>query len=385
MAYGLFDKTPYSSSAYQETQLSGMRDLTADEQTAYDAMKAEARDRGIPVEQDEEGYVTDRKTGKTRVRWDALSLSEAERKWAESNSTESIDKIRNRGANMDRQALNLRIMYEYAKTGAADARSIDDIKKMAWQVRRNRDIATAREVAREYSEALGKPVDWKDAYVPTTVPMLSEKSTVTEFRERPRTQRVAPDLIVSGPGGLSHRKLSRAEAMAMEVNEAIKESGYADPTMLLRAEYLAKRFGLEAVTRTGDLYDGRGNATGRTKTGRTMQYRARTPGERAQAVSFDRVADDTVRTMAEHTVEQTGMPWEAAVDMARRSYAAGMADLRLSGESWFDYDNDRRARESAYRRRRTASLREALALSPMAKALGLYDPVLERSVRWRTR
>ena len=114
-------------------------------------------------------------------------------------------------------------------------------------------------------------------------------------------------------------------------------------------------------------------------------YRAKSPEERISDVSFDRIADDTVRTLAEHTVEQTGMPWDAAVRMARESYAAGIGDLRYPGETWFDHDNYRRAIEAAYRRQRAASLREALALSPMAKALGLYDPVLERSVRWRTR
>lgn len=385
MAYGLFEKTPYASSAFQETQLTGWSQLSDEDQVKYDAMKAEARDRGVPDVYDEPGYKTDPATGKTRKYWDRLELNEHERKWLESNTTDSIERIRRRGKGRDEQALNLRVMYEYAKAGGEGARSIDEIRNLAWAVRRNRDIATAREVAKEYSEALGKPVDWRDAYVPTTVPMLSRESTVTEFRERPKSQRVAQDLIVSGPGGLTRRKLSRAEAMAMEVNEAMKKSGYVDPTMLLRAEYLAKRFGLEAVSQTGDLYGDRGQATGRTKSRRTMMYRAKSPEERISDVSFDRIADDTVRTLAEHTVEQTGMPWDAAVRMARESYAAGMADLRYPGETWFDHDNYRMAREAAYRRRRVASLREALALSPMAKALGLYDPVLERSVRWRTR
>ena len=114
-------------------------------------------------------------------------------------------------------------------------------------------------------------------------------------------------------------------------------------------------------------------------------YRAKSPEERISDVSFDRIADDTVRTLAEHTVEQTGMPWDAAVRMARESYATGIGDLSIPGETWFDYNNARMTREANYRRQRVASLREALALSPMAKALGLYDPVLERSVRWRTR
>lgn len=394
MAYGLFERTPFASSAYQETQLSGWSQLSDEDQVKYDAAKAEARDRGIPDVYDEPGYRTDPDTHKTRKRWNLLELNEHEKKWLESNTTESIDRIRSRGANMDREALNLRVMYEYAKTGKEGARSIDQIRKLAWQVRRNRDIATAREVAREYSEALGKPVDWRDAYVPTTVPMLSGESTVTELRQVPATARVVSGpYVMTGSGGMTYRTLPREEAMAMEINEAMKGSGYADPTMLLRAEYLAKRYGLEAVSQTGDVVDRFGDRTGRTKARRTMAYRARSPEEIARAgktlagreVPYEQLVSDSVRRIKEHVIEQTGMPDAEALAVARDSVDAGIGYRWALGDSWLDYDTARRTREAAYRRQRAGKLREALALSPMAKALGLYDPVLERSVRWRVR
>lgn len=374
MAYGLFEKIPYSDSAYTETQLTGMRPLTTEEQTAYDAARSRARNAGVPDVTDESGYITDRTTGKTSRKWDALDLTDAERKWSDANSTESIDRIRSRGSSADQDALRLRIMYEYAKTGAKDARNVDDIRKLAWQVRRNRDIATAREVAKEYSDTLGRPVDWRDVYVPTTVPMLSRESPMVEF---------TPQSVNGSYSGMGGRTLTRAEAIAREINTAMKGSNYSDPTMFYRAEYLAKRFGLAPETRTGTV-----NGTGRTKTGRTMMYRAMTPEERRAVgsyVSYDRIVDDSVRTSARHIVEQTGMPWDAAVQMARDSIAPGMADASVAGESWNDYDNARRQRESAARRRRTTELRDALSLSPMAKALGLYNPELERTVVWRTR
>ena len=105
MAYGLFEKTPYASSAFQETQLSGWSQLSDEEQVKYDARKAEARDRGIPDVYDEPGYQTDHATGKTRKRWDRLELNEHERKWLESNTTDSIERIRRRGPGRDEQAL----------------------------------------------------------------------------------------------------------------------------------------------------------------------------------------------------------------------------------------------------------------------------------------
>lgn len=388
MAYGLFEDSPRTGEAYQETQLSGWSQLSDEDQTAYDAAKSEARKRGVPDVYDEPGYETDPKTRKTRKRWDLLELNDAERKWSESNSTESIDRIRNRGAKMDRQALNLRIMYEYAKAGGKGARSVDDIRKLAWQVRRNRDISTARKVAEDYSEVLGKPVDWRDAYVPTTVPMLAGTSTVREFVPPPDETRVGSDLLLARPARMTSRKLSRAEAMAMEIGDAMKRSGYGDPGALLRAEYLAKRFGLVPVTQLGDGLGARGERTGRTKARRTMAYRAMTPDEVEEAesasVPYDRIVDDLVRMMAEHAMEQ-GVRRDVALAMARDSLDAGVVDSGAADETWLAHAAARRERDVGRQRRRMESLREELALSPMARALGLYDPELERSVRWRTR
>lgn len=248
MAYGIkdYDLSLAPAEAYVENPLRGERALTQDEQTAFEADVARQRDAGsLPddyiqraglrvVNNPSDGSVTLMKS------FDDLKLNASEAKWAHEHTSEARDRAYRNG---DMDTVALRAMLEFAKANPAhkDARSIDEIKSLAWRLRRNRDISAAKRAAARLQAEGVKDASWEKGYIPTTLAMV-RPSTVTEFKA------INPSVPWTG---MKTRQLPVREAVLMEVNEAAKESGYS-PEMRARAAYLAERYGFRPVMQTYD-------------------------------------------------------------------------------------------------------------------------------------
>lgn len=170
-------------------------------------------------------------SGFWRVRRSKLALTENERRWEQEHRDDKVIRARRNG---DDEAANLRVMMNYARSGAEDARSIGDVKELAWQLRNNRDIALAKKVAGRLAEKEGRDVHWSDVIVPTTVGMV--------------TYGANPDVVPDVSGGpVKMRNMSIAEAVARDINEKASAEQYGNLTTYNQAEYLAARYGLRPV------------------------------------------------------------------------------------------------------------------------------------------
>lgn len=163
-------------------------------------------------------------TAVTTAGADLFSLSERERA--------EFDRLTKEGVNpRDRRVRMLRAML------AAGERSRDDVKALAWAERKNRDIATAKDVARAEE---GKADNWQDYYVPTSAGMTAAgvRSAVAEDIGRHADWLRGKYERREGAGD------RRGSERAMDDLKAFRK----------KAQYLARRYGLhpELAKLSGD-------------------------------------------------------------------------------------------------------------------------------------
>ena len=170
-------------------------------------------------------------SGFWRVRRSKLELTENERRWDQEHPDEKVIRARRNG---DKEAADLRVMMNYAKSGAEDARSLGDIRELAWQLRNNRDVALAKKVAGRLAEKEGRDVHWSDVIVPTTVDMVT-------YGNNPRV------MYDYRNGPVKIHDMPIAEAIAQDINEKASSERHRNLTTYNQAEYLAARYGLRPV------------------------------------------------------------------------------------------------------------------------------------------
>lgn len=242
MAYGIatYNRLTAPLEAYTYSPTSGTRPLEGEKLTKFlaDADKAR-RDGTLPDNYIEKAGLEVRnnpKDGSVEFleKFDDLELRDSEAKWAREHTSEARDRAYRNG---DMETYALRAMLEFAKAnpGHEDARSVDDIRKLAWRVRRNRDIDAAKRAAARLRAEGVAGATWEQGYIPTTTAML--KSTVSEYTP------VNPNVRWTG---MKRRDVPVREAVLLELNEAAKASEYS-PVMRARAAYLAERFGFRPV------------------------------------------------------------------------------------------------------------------------------------------